>query len=188
MSSLDLWSGWRCYVQAQAKAIALFSERLKTPRSPVSANLIGDFSFGGAMQQDEKPKTIRERLRVILLWYILPAILLGTLVKFIGSGIIISILLAAITVFGFSALMLYAYRNEISEVYKRLPLPVRMGIWGFALWCFLVFSFVLIFEPFGYMYEKDWYTVWKIAIFPPLFIALGYVSYLKMVRGSRHKI
>ncbi len=137
------------------------------------------------MQDDNTPKNLGERIRVILVWYILPAVVFLTLIKFIGSGMALPIAIFSLAIIGLAAVLIYAYRNELIDKYRTLSLSSRLYLWGCGFWCFLVLSYVLTFDPFGYMYDSDWYTVWKIILFPPMLIGLGHYSYLKLVRTSK---
>lgn len=139
------------------------------------------------MQINEKQKALGGRIKTILVWYILPAVFLGTIVKFLGSGIAIPIVILGIAVLGFASLMTYAYRSEISTMYKGLSLTTRRIIWGCGIWLILVLGFVLAFNPFGYMYEENWHTVWKVVFLPPLFLVFGYYSYQRMVKDIKSK-
>lgn len=51
-----------------------------------------------------------------------------------------------------------------------------------GFWTFLVTSFVIVFNPYGYY--TDWNHVFKIIAFPPAMLIIGYILYAKLLRSK----
>lgn len=69
--------------------------------------------------------------------------------------------------------------NHTKSVHKRII------FFGSVIWIIAVLYFVFLFEPFGkYLSDENWLNTFKIMIYGPFIMIVGYFLYIKIMAGD----
>jgi hypothetical protein len=75
------------------------------------------------------------------------------------------------------------HRKVLHDQFQKMSRAKKLAVASVLFWVFIVLTFVLIFEPYGtFMKSEDWRHAFKIIIFPPLVMFVGYFLLVKVVR------
>lgn len=79
----------------------------------------------------------------------------------------------------------FAKQGLVANFWKASPLT-RFIVVAPIFWILGVGAYVLVFEPYGYMYSSDYAHMFKIMLFPPVVLIAGYFAYEKLVLPNKN--
>jgi hypothetical protein len=75
------------------------------------------------------------------------------------------------------------HRKALHGQLQKMSHAKKLAVASVLFWVFIVLTFVLTFEPYGtFMNSEDWWHAFKIIIFPPIVMFVGYFLLVKVVK------